>query len=220
MSNKTFKPRNRTKPDVYVLPSDPPLFVKDYGNCNFLVRWYGRYCLHCEEKALRRLAGVKGIPPLYRRIGLYALVTEFVDAEPLSKLRKSDGIPPDFADRLEKLFEEIESRGVFHGDPHFRNILCGRDGQPYLIDFSLSYVRRWMPILDKWSFRSLQVVRRKRLRKLRQVFYHEEGLPEVETGPFYRVMKYLKRLYRRYPKELYKRVRKFRKRRARQSQGN
>ena len=125
---------------------------------------------------------------------------EYVDARPLSVLKKSGGVPPDFADRLEQLFAAMESRGVFHGDPHFSNILCGPDGQPYLIDFSWSYVRGTLPLIDRWIVRNLAVVRRRRVQKLRREFYGEEAGPDVRPGWLYRLLLALKKALRRLKK--------------------
>ena len=197
---RTFKPRNRTKPDVYLLPSDPSVLVKDYRRRNLLVRLFGRFSLHNEERALSRLAGVQGIPAFHGRTSPYVLAMEFVDGRPLSELRESGGVPPDFADRLEKVFAAMESRGVYHGDPHFRNILCGPDGQPYLIDFSWSYVRGTLPLIDGWIVRNLEVVRKRRIQKLRRVFYGDRDAPDVRPGWFYRLMLSLKRTLRRLKK--------------------
>lgn len=190
------KPRNFTKADIYVLPGVPPVLVKDYSRRNLAVRLYGRFCLHNEEKALKRLAGIKGVPAFCGRISRYAIAMEYVDGKPLSELRRSGGVPPDFGDRLALLFEAIESRGVVHGDAHLRNILCGEDGQPYLIDFSFCYFRGMVPLLDGWIVRNLRVDRERKLRKVRRVFCHEDVGGEPRPGLFFRLVLSLKRLYR------------------------
>ena len=193
---KTFERRNWTKAEIRVLPSGQSVLIKDYGRCNILVRLFGRFCLYTEAKALKRLEGVKGIPALHGRVGRYALAMEFIDASPLSELKKAGGVPPDFADRLAELFDAIESRGVAHGDPHFRNILCGSDGQPYLVDFAMSYVRGTLPLIGGWIFRNLQVSRQRRLQKLRQVFYNQDDGVEVKTSRFYRSVRPLRKALR------------------------
>lgn len=197
---KTFKLRNRSKAEVYVLNGMPPLLVKDYGARGLFVRLFGGMSLRREAKMLERLAGVRGIPALCRRIGRCAIAMEYIDAPSLSEWKKTRDLPAGFAERLEQLFEAIESRGVFHGDPHFKNILCDRDGQPYLIDFSFSYLRGSWPILDGWIVRNLRVLRAMRLSKIRTVFYGEQDESRVPTTFTYRVSKWLKDLYRRHKK--------------------
>ncbi len=193
----TFKPRNWTKAEVYLLPGTPPLLVKDYGRCLLPARLVGRAFLALEERALRRLEDVPGVPRVIRRIGRNALCMEFVEARPLSRLDGAGGVPAEFADRLEELFEAIEAQGVVHGDPHFSNILCDPEGRPFLVDFAVSYVRGTIPVLDNWIFRNLQAVRAHRVAKLRRVFYGRH-VPEPEApGWIYRLSTGLRRLYKR-----------------------
>jgi len=192
-----FKPRNWTKAEVYVLPGNPPLLIKDYGRCILPARLVGRLFLTLEERALRRLDGILGVPRLVRRIGRNALCMEFVDAQPLSRLDGTDGVPDDFADRLTLLFDQVEGRGVVHGDPHFSNILCDANGQPFLVDFAVSYVRGTVPVLDGWIFRNLQAVRAHRLAKLRRVFYGEDAPDPKGVSWVYRGLRFLRTLYKR-----------------------
>jgi len=179
-----------------VLPGLPPLLVKDYGRCLLPARLIGRLFLAVEERALRRLEGVPGVPGAIRRIGRNALCMEFVEARPLSRLDGAGGIPPEFADRLEELFDAIEARGVVHGDPHFSNILCDENGKPFLVDFAVSYVRGTIPFLDDWIFRNLRAVRVHRLAKLRRVFYGQQALEPEAPGRIYRLLTGMRRLYK------------------------
>ncbi len=200
MIQKTFKLRNRSKAEVYVLAGTPPILVKDYGSRGLFVRLFGGMSLRREAKMLQRLSGVKGIPAFFRRIGRCAIAMEYIDAPSLSEWKKTRDLPEGFAERLEQLFEAVESRGVFHGDPHFKNILCDREGQPYLIDFSFSYLRGSWPILDGWIVRNLRVLRAMRLHKIRSVFYGEKNESHAPTTFTYRVSKWLKDAYRKYKK--------------------
>jgi len=195
------KPRNWTKAEVYLLGDQyPRQLVKDYSRCSLPARLAGRLFLHLEERALAQLTGVQGIPNLYRRIGKNALCMEFIDATPLSELDGNGGVPPDFGDQLAALFAEIEARGVVHGDPHFTNILCDAQGQPYLVDFAFSYIRGTIPLLDGWIFQTLRDVHQRRLRKLRRIFYHEtiEDIPPA--GMISRGFLALQQLYKKQKK--------------------
>jgi len=192
-----FKPRNWTKADIYIRPTTPPVLVKDYRGRNLLARLYGRLCLNQEERALKRLAGIRGVPALVAREGPCVLAMEFIQAKPLRDLRKTGGVPPDFLDRLEELFLAIEARGVAHGDPHMRNILCGPDGQPYLVDFSTSYVLGRVPLVSRRIFHNLQVMRQLKIQRLRRKLYGQHADTSVRPGLAYRIIHYLGHTWRR-----------------------
>ena len=194
---KPFKPRNWTKADIYRVPENPAVLIKDYGRRHLLVRIIGKFSLDNEERALLRLTGLRGIPAFHARLGPYALAMEFVDARPLPEANDSAGIPPDFADRLEELFAAMETRGVLHADPHYRNILCGRDGQPYLIDFSWAYVTGTFPLFERWILPNLRTARERRLQKVRSYYLHQDTGPDVRPGLIYRALLLLKRATRR-----------------------
>ena len=161
----------------------------------------GRVFIAIEERALKRLEGVPGIPQNVHRLSPYALAMEYIDARPLSEFDRGRGVPPEFGDRLAALFDEIEKRGVAHGDPHFSNILCDAEGNPYLVDFAFSYVRGTLPLIDAWIFRNLQAVREHRVLKLRRVFYGEAVSDAPRSGgPVYRAATALKKAYKRFKK--------------------
>jgi len=190
------KPRNRTKADIYVLGTTPPTLVKDYRKRGLLARLYGRACLNREEQALRRLAGLKGVPAFVARDGPCVLSMQFIEATPLHDLRKAGQVPPGFVDRLEQLMVAVEERGVAHADPHMRNILCDREGQPYLVDFSTSYLRGRVPVLSRWIFHNLQVMRKLKVQKLRRKLCGESVEIDVRPGLIYRAIHFLGRLRR------------------------
>ncbi|MBM4037785.1 MAG: hypothetical protein FJ290_04660 [Planctomycetes bacterium] len=192
-----FGSRNRTKADIYVLPTRPPTLVKDYRKRGLFVRFYGRLCLNREEQALRRLAGLKGVPAFVARDGPYVLSMEFIEAVPIHDLRRAGPVPPGFVDRLEELLLAVEARGVAHGDPHMRNILCDREGQPYLVDFSTSYVRGRVPLLSAWVFRNLQVMRKLKVQKLRRKLCGENMEIDVRPGLIYRLVHWFGRARRK-----------------------
>lgn len=191
------KPRNRTKADVYVLPTTPPSLVKDYRKRGLLVRLYGRLCLNREERVLRRLAGLKGVPAFVARDGPCVLSMEFIEAEPLRDLKKARRVPEGFVDRLEQLLVAVEARGVAHGDPHLRNILCDREGQPYLIDFSFSCIRGRVPLWSAWVFRNFQMMRKLKVQKLRRSLCGQHVALDTRPGLAYRFVRFWGKTFRK-----------------------
>jgi len=192
-----FRPRNWSKADVYVLSTTPPTLVKDYRPRSWPVRVYGRICLNHEERALRRLAGLRGIPAFVACDGACVLSMEFIEAEPLRDLKKAGRVPEGFVDRLEHLLLAAEARGVAHGDPHSRNVLCGRDGQPYLIDFSFSCIRGRIPLLSGWIFRNFQMMRKLKVQKLRRSLCGQHVELDARPGLAYRFVRFWGKAYRR-----------------------
>jgi len=205
LSEPTTAPRNITKADIYELSGEPPMVVKDYSRRGLLVRLYGRFCLRNEEKALRRLAGVEGVPEFCGRLGPCSLAMERIEGESLAALRRSDrreAIGPEFLDRLRALFLALEERGVFHADPHMRNILRDAQGRPWLVDFSFCYFRGALPLLDRWLVRNLQTLRERQLAKVARTFLGVGSEDDVAAGVFFRAMLGLGRLRRRLQRAL------------------
>jgi len=207
LSVGTIAPRNVTKSDIYELPGEPPLLVKDYSRRGLLVRLFGRFCLRNEERALKRLAGVEGVPRFCGRPNPLSLAMERVAGENLATLRRSDrrdAITPDFVQRLRSLFLALEERGVFHADPHMRNILCDERGRPWLVDFSFCYFRGSVPLLDRWLVRNLQTLRERQLAKVSRTFLGIGSEDEVPAGLVFRAILAIGRLRRRLARALRK----------------
>ncbi len=113
----------------------------------------GRWLLAREFRIYQRLQGLPGIPRLFHQIDPDGFIFEYVAGEPLSSFAKDAPLPPSFFDALARLIEAIHLRGVVHSDlKHKKNILVGRDYQPYLVDFGASwmggsegnFVKRWL----------------------------------------------------------------------------
>jgi predicted Ser/Thr protein kinase len=133
--------RNRTKPQVRVGQWPPgsgqACIAKD-------TRWMpplwrlvaGRPTLKREEKALRALEGIDGVPLFVARPDADALVMTQVpgtSAFDLGEVPLSEAT----VRRLESLVIELHRRGVTHGDLHRDNILV--DGERvYLVDWATS----------------------------------------------------------------------------------
>jgi serine/threonine protein kinase len=57
----------------------------------------------------------------------------------VSKLQKINfHIDEEFINKISASIKALEENGIFHNDLHERNIIMGKDGKPYLIDFGRS----------------------------------------------------------------------------------
>jgi RIO-like serine/threonine protein kinase len=138
-----------TRPVLWVVEEDGvEAVVKDYSpNGIFYRNVVGRFLVWREQKAYRKLKGLKGVPALLRVIDGKALVLQRIDGESLENLETRRKLPKSFFDELESLVKEIHRRGLVHCDlKRAPNILVGRDGKPYVLDWSASVSRRELPI--------------------------------------------------------------------------
>lgn len=145
------------------VPANPRLAVLKMGRIqDFLgvpMDWLARYLTRHEAQAYELLHGEPGVPAF---LGVLpdetGFLHEFVPGRPL---QKGDHPSEEFFVRLQTLLETMHARGMAYVDLHKRqNVLLGEDGNPYLIDFQISFIggRRW-PVgegLKKWFLRVFQ----------------------------------------------------------------
>jgi predicted Ser/Thr protein kinase len=118
------------------------LVLKDFSAKTWFVRLFGRRQIAHEMRALRRLAGLPGIPRCYgedRRAA--GILTEHIVGETITRFCARDpGSTPALFERLAALVSAIHARGVAHLDLRKRdNILVAPGGQPWIIDFNASF---------------------------------------------------------------------------------
>ncbi len=126
-------------------------FNRTHSILGLPMKWLGRGLARREALVLERLAGLPGIPPGCGTIwadGLtceHAVAHEYIPGRPLSK----DVVLSDhFFEGLHTALRSIHRRGLAYVDLHKReNVLVGEDGQPYLIDFQVSF-GLWHP---RWA---------------------------------------------------------------------
>lgn len=135
-----FREGGGTEPTVALVKVDGFTAVfKDYGATpGWFARVLGPLLIAREAQALARLAGMHGVPVLYRRLDSRGVLMSFVPARPWR-----DAAPPPRAfDDLDALLGEMHARGVAHCDLRApSNILVDDNGNPYLVDF-VARVRR------------------------------------------------------------------------------
>ncbi len=115
------------------------LAVKEFYSRPFAVRTtVGRFLIGRETQALFGLQGKPGVPPEVCRLGPCALAMAFIEGETLVALYRDCNckLRRTFFLELERQVEEMHRAGYVHLDlRNLRNIICGRDGLPHLLDF-------------------------------------------------------------------------------------
>jgi predicted Ser/Thr protein kinase len=169
-----YKPRNTWKGSVRL---EDGHVLKDCGGMRILPRLFGRISLRWEEKALRRLKGIEGIPEYRGRPTRNSLEMASVPGVPLDKMKKGELSERCFQ-RLRDLLLQIHRMGVAHGDLHMRNILIDGD-RPYVIDFSTAYSRGRLPLLDRQIFNLVVQLDMERLYKIEKAFFGRGERPRM-----------------------------------------
>ncbi|CAN5518608.1 hypothetical protein BH10PLA1_BH10PLA1_20920 [soil metagenome] len=111
------------------------------------LQWLGRWLCTRELHFYRKLADLPNVPRVLGSVGKTGFAHSFIAGHPLSK---DQPVPDGFFDRLASLFEQLHDRGIAYVDTNKpQNILLGDDGQPYLIDFQISWDS------EVWHFKRL-----------------------------------------------------------------
>ena len=140
-----IREHSSTRPAVWVLAQgDLRAVVKDFRPNRVLYRnLVGRFLTWREKKAYRRLRGLAGVPALYQEIGGLALVLEEIQGRSLENLEKETQLPEEFFKKLRDLVIEAHARGLAHCDlKRAPNVLLGKDGRPYILDWSSAISER------------------------------------------------------------------------------
>ena len=147
-----------------------PMVVKDFGDKRWWVRLIGRLQIWIEQRAYRRLKGVKGVPRFFGCVDPYALAIEYIDGTPLGVLpdRTLDGAVR--FQRLCQIVAEIHARGVVHWDLRARrNVLIRADGKIFVVDFAGAMSLRPGGILHGLLFRRFRSTDRSALLKWKEI---------------------------------------------------
>ena len=125
------------------------LVVKEFQSRPWLIRCtLGRFLIRREARALMDLAGIAGVPPEARRLGSLALAEAWIEGESLVQLHRVQHarLPKSFFLDLERLVDAMHRAGYAHLDMrNLGNIMRGRDGRPYLLDFQSCLRTRRLP---------------------------------------------------------------------------
>jgi len=132
---------SNTRPVIWVVEEKGiRTVVKDFSNSKFFYRnIIGRFLIWRERRAYKALKGLKGIPACYGVIDGLALALEEIPSRPLKKHSKDIKLSDTFFDDLKNIVDSFHKRGIAHSDlKNGANVLVGRDGRPYIVDWSAS----------------------------------------------------------------------------------
>ncbi len=189
--------RNLTKAVVDLVEVDGrPLVLKDLSGRPWPARCLlGPWQLDREARAYALLGGVRGVPRFLGRIDRRAIALGFVPGRDLGSVRPGE-LAGAFFDDLDRLLADVHAAGVAHGDLHRHDVLQGRDGRPYLVDFSTSLVAGpGAGPLRRFLFDQMCRADRRAAAKLRRRLLPGAG-PELPARPgLYRVGGALRRFW-------------------------
>ena len=132
---------SNTRPMVWgIEEKGKRVVVKDFSYSKFFYRnIIGRFLIWRERRAYKQLEGIKGIPTYYGVIDGLALALEEIPSRPLKKHNKDMKLSETFFDELKDIVDTFHRRGLAHCDlKNGANVLVGRDGRPYIVDWSAS----------------------------------------------------------------------------------
>jgi RIO-like serine/threonine protein kinase len=144
-SIEILRSRSSTRPAIWVVEEKGcKAVVKDYSVNGFFYRnVIGRFLVWRENKAYRRLKGLKGVPALYRVVDGLALVLERIPGRNVEGLEEERRLSSDFFEDLKALVEHVHRRGLAHCDlKRAANIFLGDDGKAYILDWSAAISER------------------------------------------------------------------------------
>lgn len=106
--------------------------------------WLGRFLAKHEAKCLNRLSDQPNIPKALGPVSVEgkvhknALARQYIAGHPI---RKNEELSEAFFEQLEETLDVMHRRRMAYLDLHKReNIIVGNDGQPWLIDFQVSFL--------------------------------------------------------------------------------
>ncbi len=128
--------------------------LKSFQERSFFVRWtIGALLTWRELMALRRVAGLEGVPHSCRRVSYCALSMRCIEGEPLGNYSvRKQRLPESYFIAAEKVLERIHHRGLVHLDlRRGNNWFVSTDGQPVVIDFQSALgIACFPPALQKF----------------------------------------------------------------------
>ena len=134
-------------------------FNRQQSIFGFPMSWLGRMLARREARVLTEMVDTPNIPDfsgnvtIKGKLALNAVARNYVEGHPLMK---NEYVGDDFFSRLSDLLGKLHRHNFAYVDLHKReNIIVGNNGEPYLIDFQVSFrLPDWWPG-NSWPMRTL-----------------------------------------------------------------
>ncbi len=116
---------------------DAVVIRRDTRGARFGLGWFARLAARHEARALRRLAGLDGVPQLLAWDGA-VLVRSYLDGRPMQCGQPRD---PRYFRAAHRLLKALRARGLAHNDlAKEPNWLVLADGAPAVVDFQICWI--------------------------------------------------------------------------------
>lgn len=132
------------------------LTIKDFSGSPWLIKnIFGRFTINIEGKTLKKLEGNKSVTKQVKFLSPYTLSFAYIKGKPLKQCKN---IKRDFFITLEKNVREMHEREIVHLDlRNLGNIIMGKNGYPYMIDFQSCISTRYIPKKLKKILRKVDI---------------------------------------------------------------
>lgn len=197
-------------------------YVLNLSDFRFVLGWLFRpltgWISRREYRIYQMVSDLPGIPALGPRYGKRGYFHRFIEGHTLHEIERhiqeqfhvvigdpaiahyATSLAPDFFDQLRVIVETVHRRRIFYADLNKRgNIICSREGKPYLIDFQICLP---IPVRQGWVGTLTEKIFQRLIREdLYHLYKHKhtfqpQGLSEKEQELAQRSN--LNRRYRRY----------------------
>ena len=165
------------KADVFITRFRGQRFVvKDFGGKGFFERnLVGRMVIGREIRAYRALAGIEGLPSLFKRLSPFSLAIEYLEGRDLGGIVRGE-IGPGVVRQLEDILDELHERGWVHLDLQRRSNILLVDGKVFVVDLASAIHPGGIPIVGRLLTRLIGFADRLSLIKMKSIY-----APEVMT---------------------------------------
>ncbi len=137
----SYRQGGGSRPDVFLLEKEGEQAVlKDHeGMDPAFAKFIGPLLTWREAKAMRRLAGVSGVPELLFCPDKRSLLMEHINAKQVVNVAVEEYAAKEYIDDLRALIDRMHASGVAHGDLRSpTNALIDEHGNAALVDFVAS----------------------------------------------------------------------------------
>jgi predicted Ser/Thr protein kinase len=134
---------SRFKPAVHAVEIDGlACVVKDVRGIPAWSRALARWLMGREQRILRALAGVEGVPQLLDPIDRDAFAVAVLPGEPLTR-EAFEAHPSALAEGLRRILRAMHARGVYHLDLRQRQNILVEGETVSIVDFGAAWMPSW-----------------------------------------------------------------------------